>query len=101
MVHQFVEKIISEDLENTFARIGYSRRRQHFEAAAPEKELDLGKRQRIVRAVAGDLAQLIRLGAQKLAASGDIEKKILNRNLGPLGKGALSLRHDLAARDFN
>jgi len=59
MLHQFIEQVIPKDLENPFPEIRHCRRREDFEAAAPEQKLNLGKSERVVRAVARDLAQFV------------------------------------------
>src|SRR5262245_59033248 len=54
--HQLIEKIVSENLENTVPKTASGRRCHDLEACALQNEMSFGKREGIVRAVGRDLA---------------------------------------------
>src|SRR5882724_9695358 len=92
------EEVSSEYLKYPLAKVPDSRRRKHFECAALQTEMNLGKCERVVRAVRGDLAQLVGFRPHELAPRRHVIEKIFDRNLSAAGNGNLTARGDGSSR---
>src|SRR5688572_1954428 len=101
MLHQFFEQIAAKDLKYPLPKVGNCRRRKHLEIPAPENEVNFRKRQRVVRAIAGDQTQFVGLGPEKFTPRRNVVEKILDRDLRSLWECSFATGDDLSARNFN
>src|SRR5262249_34269401 len=62
MFDELIEQVLPENLKETISKTVGRRRRQYFESTALQKEMNLRKSQRVVRAKSRNLAQFVRLG---------------------------------------
>src|SRR5439155_10083306 len=101
ILHQLIQKILSENLKDAITKTACRRRRKNLETRTLQYEVNLRKRKGVVRAIRGDLTQLVRFRPKKFPAGGHVEEQGLHSDLRSARKSLFALGHQLAAGDFD
>ena len=101
VLDELVQQVLAENLKNAIAKAAGRGRRQNLEAGALQQEVNLWKRERIMRAVRRNLAQLVGFGAEKFAARRNVKEKILGSDLRAARKRLLAGGKNFTAGDLD